>query len=98
MVAQRILLTNSAKPGSLEAKSFKDGTELELAEELIRLSRLTLILTLKAVQDLGEADALVGLLNQELVTEEERQWLLATTPGKLSVIYLILLTYSWIEI
>ena len=81
MVAQRILLTNATKPGSFETRSFQDGTELELAEELIRLSRLTLILTFKAVQDLGEADVLVGLLNQELVTEEERQWLLATTPG-----------------
>eukprot|EP01032_Pedospumella_encystans_P008138 gene8138-9693_t len=92
MVAQRILLTNSTKPGSFKTRSFKDGTELELAEELIRLSRLTLILTFKAVQDLGEADVLVGLLNQELVTEEERQWLLATTPGTRP-----LLVVSWME-
>lgn len=66
---------------TLEAKHFASGEELTLAEELIRLSRLTMILTFKAVQDIGPADQLLSLLNQELVTEEERQWLLTATPG-----------------
>jgi hypothetical protein len=83
MIAQRVLLSNTAtNKSSLETKNLLSGEELSLAEELIRLSRLTLVLTFKAVQDLGAADQLLTLLNQELVSEEERQWLLAATPGK----------------
>lgn len=96
MVTQRILLSNTAPTNSptsgnsgsgrsaatLEAKNLLSGEELTLAEEMIRLSRLTLFLTFKAVQDLGERDQLITLLNQQLVTEEERQWLLSATPGK----------------
>jgi hypothetical protein len=85
MVVQRILLSNSAgssNSGTLESKNLANGEELALAEELVRLSRLTLVLTFKAVQDLGEKDQLLSLMNQDLVTEEERQWLLAATPGK----------------
>jgi hypothetical protein len=82
MIAQRVLLSNTATDkNSLETKKLLSGEELALAEELIRLSRLTLVLTFKAVQDLGVADQLLTLLNQELVSEEERQWLLAATPG-----------------
>ena len=81
MVVHRILHTNTTSTTSPEHKNLKSGTELALCEELIRLSRLCMILTFKGVQDLGNADQLIGLLNQELVTEEERQWLLSTTPG-----------------
>lgn len=83
MIAQRILLANTTNPTSIEYRSIHNGSELTLSEDLIRLSRLTMILTFKAVQDLGNADQLLSLLNQELINEEERQWLLAATPGEL---------------
>ncbi len=83
MIAQRILLTNTLNQTSPESKNLKNGTELTLSEDISRYSRLCLILTFKGVQDLGGADQLVSLLNQELITEEERQWLLAATPGKI---------------
>lgn len=83
MVVQRILLsTATTNRNSPEAKMLANGEELQLAEELIRLCRLTLVLTFKAVQDVGEADQLVKLLNMELISEEERQWLLTATPGE----------------
>ena len=83
MLAQRILLANTTNPTSIEYRSIHNGSELTLSEDLIRLSRLTMILTFKAVQDLGNADQLLSLLNQDLINEEERQWLLAATPGEL---------------
>ena len=83
MIAQRILLANTTNPTSIEYRSIHNGSELTLSEDLIRLSRLTMILTFKAVQDLGNADQLLSLLNQDLINEEERQWLLAATPGEL---------------
>lgn len=83
MIAQRILLANTTNPTSIEYRLIQNGSELTLSEDLIRLSRLTMILTFKAVQDLGNADQLLSLLNQDLINEEERQWLLAATPGEL---------------
>lgn len=87
MIAQRVLLYSNHPSGvannNTVLKNFKSGEELKLAEELVRLSRLCLILTFKACQDAGDADQLISLLNQELITEEERQWLLATTLGNL---------------
>lgn len=86
MIAQRVLLYSNhpcAKANNnLVLRNFKSGEELQLAEELVRLSRLCLVLTFKSCQDAGDADQLISLKNQELISEEERQWLLATTPGE----------------
>ena len=79
MIAHKILSEQS--PTGL--RNMKEGTDIELADRLISYSRLTLILTFKACQDLGPADQLIALVKQGLITEEERQWLLVATPGKL---------------
>lgn len=82
MIAQRILLSNAlVNKESLEAENLASGEELVLTEELIRLSRLTMVLTFKAVQDLGPADQLLGLVKLDLISEEERRWLLEALPG-----------------
>ena len=82
MIAQRILLTNTVNNNdSIEAVNLASGNELELTEEIIRLSRLTMVLTFKAVQDLGPSDQLLGLVSQDLISEEERKWLLSALPG-----------------
>jgi hypothetical protein len=85
MLVQKILLEDS----ELGHRNAQNGVEKHLAEEMIRYSRLCFVLTFKACQDNGEADQFVTLLKQNLLNEQERQWLLAATPGTGGVITLL---------
>ena len=110
---------------SILVKQASLAEESELSAQLMRYSRLAMILTFRALQTTAETDTLEDLLlvstrafsntsdgserqvssfahsvdagsgnsmvgappskAQELVTEEERQWLLAATPGTFCV-------------
>ena len=99
MIVQRILLSNTSAmpvdvPAStiLAAENRRNGKEVALSEDLIRLSRLCFILTFKAVQENGHADQLVTQLKDELIDEKEQKWLLDTTSSSRP-----LLVVTWME-